>query len=51
MMAQGRDRWAVAQKPELIQGFLWWYDYDDDGDDDEDDNNVHNNYNWHYHKY
>ena len=45
-MAQGRGRWAVSQKPELIQGFLWLYDDDDDDDDDdEDDYNVDNSYN------
>ena len=43
MMAQGRGRWAVFQKPELIQGFLWLYD-DDDDTDDEDDYNVDNNH-------
>ena len=36
MMAQGRGRWAVFQKPELIQGFLWLYDDDDDTDDEDD---------------
>ena len=45
-MAQGRGRWAVSQKPELIQGFLWLHDDDDDDDDDdEDDYNVDNSYN------
>ena len=43
MMAQGRGRWAVFQKPELILGFLWLYD-DDDDTDDEDGYNVDNNH-------
>ena len=47
MMAQGRGRWTVAQKPELIQGILWHWLYDDhdDDDDDEDDYNIDTNYN------
>ena len=49
MMAQGRGRWAVAQKPELIQGILWHWLYDDDDDDDDDDDeddyNIDTNYN------